>query len=165
MLFATSVNEHVGWMIIWTGAGLWVLWHILKKTDTKGEVKERARAKILSMLFKWLEVNHYGGGPAPPLFQERIMKVFIVFLMGLVIGIGLTLLGIFMRYKVEDREWWEEYEREVTGLRSGLNKMVAENAELRVALAAAERTEDAKKVAAMTLAALGTTITTATEAM
>lgn len=82
---------------------------------------------------------------------------------GLVIGAGLALVGIFGNYKVQDREWWEEHERKVTGLHSGLNKMVAENAELRVAIAAAERTEDAKKVAAMTLAALGTTITAATE--
>jgi hypothetical protein len=82
---------------------------------------------------------------------------------GLVIGAGLTSLGIFMNYEVRDREWWEKHEQEVAGLRSGLNTMVGENAELRVALAAAERTEDAKKLVAMTLAALGTTITAATE--
>ncbi len=86
------------------------------------------------------------------------------FLIGLVIGAvvsaGVTLLGIFMNYKVEDREWWEKHEQEVAGLRSGLNKMAAKNAELRVALAAAERTEDAKKVATMTLAALEANIET-----
>lgn len=83
---------------------------------------------------------------------------------GVVIGAGLTLLTIFLNYEVKDREWWEEHERKVTGLHSGLNKMVAENAELRVALAVAERTEDAKKVAAMTLAALNADIAPAKEA-
>lgn len=83
---------------------------------------------------------------------------------GVVIGAGLTLVGIFGNYKVQDREWWEEHERKVTGLHSGLNKMLAENSELRVALAAAEWTDDAKKVAAMTLAALDADIATATEA-
>jgi len=91
--------------------------------------------------------------------------MFIVFLIGLAIGIGLTLWVILVNYKVEDLEWWEEHEQDVAGLRSGLKKMVAENAQLRVALAAGERTEDAKKVATMTLAALGATITTATEAV
>lgn len=88
--------------------------------------------------------------------------MFIMFLIGLAIGIGLTLLMIFTSCKVRDREWWEEHEQEVAGLRSGLDKVVAENAQLRVALAAGDMTEDAKKVATMTMAALDATITTAT---
>ena len=90
--------------------------------------------------------------------------MFIVFLIGLAIGIGLTLLVIFLNYQVRDREWWEEHEQEVAGLRSGLDKVVAENAQLRVVLAAGEMTEDAKKVATMTMAAFDATITTATGA-
>jgi len=85
--------------------------------------------------------------------------MFIVFLMGIAIGIGLTLLMIFSCFKVRDREWWEKREREMNALHSSVNKVVAENAQLRVAFAAAEVTEDAKKVAAMTLAALETDIT------
>ena len=85
-------------------------------------------------------------------------------LFGLVVGAGVTSLVIFMNYKVEKKEWWEEHEREVAGLHSGLNKMVAENAELRVALAAAEWTDDAKRVAAMTMSALNADIATAKEA-
>ena len=39
---------------------------------------------------------------------------------GLVIGVVFTLIGIFGNYKVERREWWEEYEREAEAARSGL---------------------------------------------
>lgn len=81
--------------------------------------------------------------------------MFIVFLMGVAIGIGL----IFACFKVRDREWWEKREREMNALHSSVKKVVAENAQLRVALAVTELTEDAKKVAAMTLAALETDIT------
>jgi hypothetical protein len=78
--------------------------------------------------------------------------LFYGLVIGAVVGAALTLIGIFGNYKVENREWWEEYERETAAARSGLKKAVAENAQLRVALAAAEMTEDAKKVATMTLA-------------
>lgn len=90
--------------------------------------------------------------------------MFILFLMGLVIGIGLTLLMIFSCFKVRDREWWEKRERENNALHSSVNKVVAENAQLRVALAVTELTDDAKNMAAMTLAALETDITTAEKA-
>jgi hypothetical protein len=75
-------------------------------------------------------------------------------LIGVVVGAGLTLIGIFSEFKVRSLEWWEEYERKTTAAHSCVRKMVAENAQLRVALSAAEMTEDAKKVAAMTMAAL-----------
>jgi hypothetical protein len=86
------------------------------------------------------------------------MEMFWLFVIGAVVGSGFTLLGIFMNYKVKDREWWEEYERETEAARSGLKKAVAENAQLRVALAAGEMTEDAKKVATMILASFDAAI-------
>ncbi len=85
--------------------------------------------------------------------------MFIVFLIGLAIGAGLALLVIFLNYKVKDREWWEKQERAMETAHSCTRKLVAENAQLRVAFAAAEVTEDAKKVAAMTMAAFETNIT------
>ena len=84
--------------------------------------------------------------------------MFWLFLIGVAVGVGFTLVGIFGNYKVEDREWWEEYERKRAATKACLDKAVAENAQLRVALAAGEATEDAKKVAAMTMAALDTDI-------
>ncbi len=89
--------------------------------------------------------------------------MFIVFLIGAVVGAGLTLLTIFGNFKVRDGDWWEEQEEEMAGLTSGLQKEVAENARLRVSLAAGEMTEDAKKVATMTMAALDAEIATAKE--
>ena len=85
------------------------------------------------------------------------------FLFGLVVGAGLTLLMIFLNFKVRDREWWEKREQEMAALSSGLHKAVAENARLRVALAAGEMTADAKKVTTMTMAALDADIATAKE--
>ncbi len=91
------------------------------------------------------------------------MEMFIVFLIGAVVGTGLTLLHVFLNYKVRDRDWWEEREQEMAGLSSGLHKEVAENARLRVSLAAGEMTVDAKKVATMTMAALDADIAIAKE--
>lgn len=89
--------------------------------------------------------------------------MFWLFLIGAAVGVGFTLLVIFLNYKVQDREWWEEYERKVMATQSCLRKKVAENAQLRVVLAAGEATEDAKKVAAMIMAAFEADITTADE--
>ncbi len=85
--------------------------------------------------------------------------MFWLFLFGAAVGVGFTVLVIFLNYKVKDREWWEEREREMNALHSSVNRVVAENAQLRVALAVTEQSEDAKKMAAMTLAALETDIT------
>lgn len=80
--------------------------------------------------------------------------MFWLFLIGAAVGAGLTAVSIFGNYKVERREWWEEQERKAAATTSCLNKVVAENAKLRVALVAAEITEGSKKVVAMTMAAL-----------
>jgi chlorite dismutase len=92
------------------------------------------------------------------------MKMFWLFLIGVAVGVGFTLLVIFLNFKVRDREWWEKREREMDALHSSVEKVVAENSQLRVALAAAELTEDAKKVVTMTMAALETDIIAAEKA-
>jgi hypothetical protein len=91
---------------------------------------------------------HSGVRPTPALFQERSMRMFIVFLIGGVVGVGVTLVGIFMNYVVKDREGWEKEKREMEAAYTCAQKAVAENVKLRVAFAAAEMTEDAKKAAA-----------------
>jgi len=80
------------------------------------------------------------------------------YLIGAGIGAGFTLLVIFTYFKVKEREWWEEQKREMEAAYTCAHKVAAENVKLRVALAAAEVTEDAKKVAAVTMAAFGTGI-------
>ena len=55
MLFATSFNEHVGWTLILTGSAIGFLWHMLKKVDTEGTVRGRAKGKLISILFKRLK--------------------------------------------------------------------------------------------------------------
>lgn len=80
------------------------------------------------------------------------------FLIGVVVGAGLTLLTIFLNFVVKTRESWEEHEQTMAAAHSCVRKVVAENAQLRVALAAGEMTADGKKVATMTMAALETVI-------
>ena len=76
-------------------------------------------------------------------------------LIGVVIGAGLTLLGIFSEFKVIDKERWEKQEREMEAAYTCAQEAAADNLKLRVALAAAEMTQEAKKVAAVTMAAFG----------
>ncbi len=90
--------------------------------------------------------------------------MFLPFLIGAIVGCGLTVLTVFLKFVVKDTDAWQEDEQEMAAARSCVKKVVAENAELRVAFAAAERTEDAKKVATMTLAALDAAIANAKEA-
>lgn len=55
MLFATSLEEHAGWTIIWIGAALGFLWHFLNKIDKKGVVKKQAKGKLIGWLLGWLK--------------------------------------------------------------------------------------------------------------
>ena len=75
-------------------------------------------------------------------------------LIGAVVGAGLTLAAILGAFKVKTKESWEEQEQKMEALRSCFHAMVAINAKLRVSIAAGEMTEDGKKVATMTMAAL-----------
>jgi hypothetical protein len=81
--------------------------------------------------------------------------MLVPYLIGAAVGAGFTLLVIFTQFKVKDREWWEKQKREMADAFTHAHKVSAENVKLQVALAAAEMTEDAKKAAAVTMAAFG----------
>src|SRR5258708_31130807 len=83
-----------------------------------------------------------------------VMAMWIPFLVGAVVGGGMTLGIIFEMFKVIKKEEWKEYELAKDATRSMMMKAWGENASLRIALSAGEMTEDGKKVAAMTMAAL-----------
>jgi hypothetical protein len=92
------------------------------------------------------------------------METFLIgaepFLIGAAIGAGFTVATILGWFKVQTKEKWEEFQREMNAQRRYGDKMTAENAKLRVALSVGGLTEDGKKVAAMTIAALDAVITT-----
>jgi hypothetical protein len=89
------------------------------------------------------------------------MNMFWPFLIGVVVAAGLTLLSIVLEFKVGSKEWWDEREQERAALSSSLHTAVAENAQLWVAVAAAEMTEDSKKVAATAVATVDAAIAAA----
>src|SRR5262245_18757860 len=82
----------------------------------------------------------------------------VMIMIGAAIGAVVCAAAILGGFKVQTKESWEEEEASTNGLRTCFYMMVAQNAKLRVALAAGEMTDDAKKVAAMTMAALSTLI-------
>ncbi len=84
----------------------------------------------------------------------------MIFGIAIAIGAGLTLAIILLCFKVQTKEAWQRFELEMNAHRKHVDKLTAENAKLRVALAAGEMTHDAKKVAAMTMAALDAVIGT-----
>lgn len=88
-----------------------------------------------------------------------------LFLIGVAIGAGLTAAGIFTNYHVQTRQAWEESRITLDAIISRMHKLVAENAKVRVALATGAMAEDAKKVAAVTMAALDVVIDTGKVAM
>lgn len=75
------------------------------------------------------------------------------------IGAGLATAAILCNFKVQTTESWEAQQAMEKGLSTCCTKLVAENAQLRVSLAAGEMSEESKKVAAMTMAALGVVMT------
>ena len=83
-----------------------------------------------------------------------------LFLIGAEIGVGLTLLVVLDFFKLHTKQEWREFEFEKATQRKYFDKVMAENAKLRVALAAGEMTEDGRKVAAMTMASLDAVIGT-----
>jgi hypothetical protein len=82
------------------------------------------------------------------------MKMITTILIGAAIGAGLAVSYIVLAFKVQSRESLEREEARRTALWSCFYMLTAQNARLRVALAAGEMTEDGKKIAAVTMAAL-----------
>lgn len=78
----------------------------------------------------------------------------VTFLVGAVVGVGLTVAVILGAFKVQTKESWEADYLLVDGVHSRADALAAENARLRLSLAAGEMTEDGKKVAALAMAAL-----------
>lgn len=86
------------------------------------------------------------------------MDILISLLIGAAVGAVLTLAAIISNCVVKSKAAWEEQQITNCAMRSRLHLLVAENSHLRVALAAGAMTEEGKKVAAMTMAALDAVI-------
>ena len=84
----------------------------------------------------------------------------ITFLIGAAVGVLFTVSIIFIMivegaYKVLNRQEWKEHVVQERAFMSRVEALTAENAKLQVALSAGQMTDDGKKVAAMTIEALG----------
>lgn len=88
------------------------------------------------------------------------MAIVIPVLIGIVLGAGAAAGVIFSAFKVKTDEEWAREEKLHQNTMTCLVLVNAENARLRVALAAGHMTEEGKRVAAMTMAALRTVIST-----
>ena len=82
----------------------------------------------------------------------------VTFLVGVVVGVGLTVAVMLMAFKVQTKEAWEAAYLFVAGVHSRGRALAAENAKLRVALAAGEMTEEGKRIAKTTQIALDAVI-------
>ena len=86
-------------------------------------------------------------------------------LIGSVIGAALTLEIIFSNCEVQTKKEAEKATANAKAMLTGFYRLNAENAKLRLSLAAGEMTEESKKVATMTMAALDAVIAAAKEEM
>jgi hypothetical protein len=82
-------------------------------------------------------------------------------LIGVFIGAALTLEFILVNFEVQTKKAAEEISANIKAMLTGFYRLNAENAKLRVSVAAGEMTEEGKKVAAMTMAALDAVIAAA----
>ena len=80
--------------------------------------------------------------------------MWIAFLIGLFIGACAVVGFILEGYEVHKKADWEEHMQTMDALGTRVDKLTAENASLRVALAAGEMTEEGKKGALLTMAPL-----------
>ena len=84
--------------------------------------------------------------------------MLVSFLFGLVLGAAWALGVIFSMCVVETKEKAHEHNHVATAVRYRVYALVAENAQLRIALGAEEMTEEGKKIATMMMAALDAVI-------
>lgn len=89
----------------------------------------------------------------------------VTFLVGAAVGVALTLAVIFENCEVETKKSWKEDRQVRDAMLRCVRELAAKNAQLRLSLAAGEMTEDGKKIAAMTMAALDSVIAARKEAI
>lgn len=82
------------------------------------------------------------------------MEIVIPVLIGAAIGAALTLCAILGNFKLKTNEAWEQEERRHETTFMCMTMLLSKVGKLRLALAAGHMTEEGKKVAAMTMAAL-----------
>jgi hypothetical protein len=85
-------------------------------------------------------------------------------LIGTAIGAGLAVAVILGAFELRTKEMCKEQEVATRTFIMRIFTLTAENAQLRVALATGEMTEDGKKIAAMTMATLDAVIAAAKKA-
>jgi hypothetical protein len=86
-------------------------------------------------------------------------------LIGAAIGAGLAVAVILGAFELRTKEMCKEQEVATRTFIMRIFTLTAENAQLRVSLAAGDMPEDQKKVAAMTIAALSTVIPSESETL
>lgn len=91
--------------------------------------------------------------------------MFTTILIGAAIGAAVAVGVIAGAFKVQTKESWKESCQSAAAARSCVYALAAENAKLRLSLAAGAMTEDGRKVAAMAMAALDAVKTAAAQAV
>ena len=84
--------------------------------------------------------------------------MLVPFLIGLALGAAWALGAVFSICVVRTKESWKEYEASMDTMRSFIDMLRAENGKLRISLATGSKTEEGKKIAAITMAALSKVI-------
>ncbi len=82
------------------------------------------------------------------------MEIVIPVLIGIALGVGATLGVIFGEFEVKTKEAWAHEEKQQERTFMCMTMLLSKIGKLRLALAAGHMTEEGKKVAAMTMAAL-----------
>jgi len=93
------------------------------------------------------------------------MEIVIPVLIGIALGVGATLGVIFGEFEVKTKEACAQEERLHETTFMSMTMLLSEIGKLRVALAAGHMTEEGKKIAAMTMAALGAVASTEARAI
>lgn len=89
----------------------------------------------------------------------------VTFLVGVALGAAWALGAIFSICVVRTKEKWKEHEAGMDAMLDCVFFWQAENAKLRLALAAGEMTDEGKKIATKAMAALDSVIAAAKEKM